>query len=119
MKKKTLKALNESIEHWYRISECTTKEELAIEGYGGYDCPLCELFAPFNAFNPTDSESGECCRGCPVYEAIGKDLCRGTPYSAASRSLIWWSTTGKWSETDQNNIKAEIRFLESLLPRDT
>ena len=108
MDRKTRKALKESIAHWYRISACETKEELYREGYFGEDCALCRLF---NA----DSIFIDNCQGCPVSQATGVCCCKKSPYKAALNSLNRWLFTGEWYNTDQDNIEAEIRFLESLL----
>jgi len=97
------RALKASIAHWYRISACKTKEELRREGYYGEDCALCRMFII------------ERCQGCPVSQATGQSNCKKSPYKAALYSLNRWIFTGEWYNTDQDNIEAEIRFLESLL----
>ena len=105
MDRKTRKALKESIAHWYRISACETVEELIAEGYRSASCPLCQVF---------NNHTVMACRGCPVMEKADR-FCYGTPYYKAEASLDSWRLTGEWYNTDQDNIEAEIRFLESLL----
>ena len=114
MNKKTLKALKASIDHWYRISACETVAELLIEGWHSDDCPLCRVFDA--TMIPDYRYSRGCCMWCPVEAATGKQGCNGSPYNAAAQSLSLWTCTGVWYNTDQANIEAEIRFLESLLP---
>ena len=107
MDRETRKACEASIAHWYRISACETKDELRREGYFSEECALCQMF---------DNESSfVSCRGCPVSQATGVGCCDRSPYQAASFSLTKWLHTGEWYNTDQDNIEAEIRFLESLL----
>ena len=107
MDRKTRKALKASIAHWYRISACKTKEELYREGFYSEECALCQMFD--NADSPVS------CRGCPVSQSTGVCCCEKSPYKAALNSLRKWLHTGEWDNTDQANIEAEIRFLESLL----
>ena len=101
MDRETRKALKDSIAHWYRISACETKNELLKEGFSSETCALCERFYA--------------CIECPVAIKAGEGGCYGTPYYMAEGSLMSWIDTGKWYNTDQDNIEAEIRFLESLL----
>ena len=101
MNRETRKALKESIAHWYRISACETKEELCREGFSNQTCALCERHYA--------------CIDCPVAIKAGESGCFGTPYYKAAFSLRKWLETSEWYNTDQANIEAEIRFLESLL----
>jgi len=110
MDRETRKALKESIAHWYRISACETVDELISEGYNETSCSLCNLF-----YIPRVYTSACICVGCPVQEKTGEILCNLSPYVRASNSLEEWEMTGEWYNTDQDNIEAEIRFLESLL----
>jgi len=109
MDRETRKALKESIAHWYRISACETVEELIAEGYRSGSCALCREFN-----DCTGPLTRMTCRGCPVMEKADR-FCYGTPYYKAEASLDSWRETGEWYNTDQDNIEAEIRFLESLL----
>ena len=105
MDRETRKALKASIAHWYRISACETVDELKKEGYRAAACPLYQMFHVYTV---------TACRGCPVMEKADS-FCYGTPYYKAEVSLDSWRETGEWYNTDQDNIEAEIRFLESLL----
>ena len=108
MDKRTLTALQESIEHWYRISDTETIFDLEMEGYRSGSCPLCKAFASFTLEDD--------CKGCPVFKATAHEYCIDTPYYPAEASLDKWRATNNWTESDQSNVEAEIRFLESLLP---
>ena len=105
MDKRTLTALQASIDHWYRISECMTVKDLNDESFGSESCSLCAKF-----------KRGWDCTDCPVRKATGFDMCTGSPYDHAANSLESWTEGDEWTEQDQSNIEAEIRFLESLLP---
>ena len=105
MNKKTLTALKESIEHWYRISACKTPGELKKEGWTYSSCSLCEQFVFYD------------CSGCPVRKKTKQPGCVGSPWSAANVELCDYVSFGKWSDESQKIIEAEIRFLESLLPK--
>lgn len=63
-------ALEESIEHWQRLYNCKSLEEIESEGYDASVCALCKMFAR------DDLE----CEGCPVEQNTGMDGCDGTPY---------------------------------------
>ena len=107
MDRETRKALKDSIAHWYRISACETKEDLLREGYYADGCALCEMFFL--------GVGADVCDGCPVKQITGRNNCEGSPYNVAHDSLNKWLHTGEWYNTDQDNIEAEIRFLEGLL----
>jgi len=102
MDRETKKAINEAIAHWYRISACKTFDALKKEGFSSESCALCAKFYD--------------CLFCPVEIKVGQGGCYGTPYYKAETSLLAWIETGDWYNTDQDNLEAEIRFLESLLP---
>jgi hypothetical protein len=106
-------ALESSIEHWYRISACTTNDELMNEGYEADSCPLCLVYAPPDKYFETPHSDR--CNGCPVKTHTGIWGCRKTPYKSAAISLDSWAISGVWLDVDQDNVEAEIRFLESLL----
>ena len=99
MAAQTLKALKGSIRKWERI--------VTGEGYdaGRDNCPLCKVFLK----KPR-------CGGCPVAIATGKPNCEGSPY---------WKfvdldkdESGLACSTEQRKVAlAELRFLESLLPK--
>jgi len=115
MDRETKKALKASIDHWYRISACKTVDELLIEGWSSEDCPLCRMFDA-DRFLADGSLTRGHCQGCPVAASTGQEGCDGSPYKVASLSLYNWTYIGEWYNTDQDNLEAEIRFLESLLP---
>ena len=102
MDRETRKALKASIAHWYRISACETVPELNREGFTASSCALCQI-------------SRIDCTDCIIMGHTHLDECGGTPYFRAAWSLRSWVETGEWYNTDQDNIEAEIRFLESLL----
>ena len=113
MNKQAKKALKESIDHWYRISACTTTPDLIDEGYEADTCPLCLAFAPPDKHFETPYSDR--CNGCPVKTATGIYGCRKTPYKDAAIALDSWAISGVWLDVDQDNVEKEIRFLESLL----
>lgn len=94
MDAKTLKALNGSIEKWQNIVAKTDRD------LGVKNCPLCQLFYVGR------SQKDEC-NGCPVAESTGKTGCEGSPYM---QHCI--------TPTIQC-AKAELKFLKSLLPKET
>ena len=113
MDKRTLTALQGSIEKWKAIEEG--------RGYDGYadNCPLCQEF--INEVDDNDQE----CEGCPV-AAAGHRGCEGSPWAA-------WNTAqedfNRMRQRKESRIadtpalialaRAEREFLESLLPKET
>lgn len=98
MNKKTLKALNESIEKWTRHMNVDL-EYLDQFYLGPEECPLCQLFWHND------------CQGCPVFERTGLYGCENTPFDDAYHCAA------------MNDLKAfkkaaqeEVNFLKSLLP---
>jgi hypothetical protein len=65
------------LEHWERLSKCTTLEEVQEEGYGVSDCAFCREYI----------YEDEPCRGCPVFEDTGVLGCKETPYVAFTKAL--------------------------------
>jgi len=107
MKKKTLKALNGSIEHWKSNLNAETPHDVEL----GVDaCPLCKMFNN----NPLPSLND--CIGCPVRERTEYQYCKGTPYIDADKAHTVWRLYS--SERDEWRAAAarEVEFLESLLP---
>jgi hypothetical protein len=98
MDSRTLEALKGSIAKWRAIVAGTGEES------GIYDCPLCALFHPRRAPEPTPPAP---CAGCPVMERTGQAYCAGSPYD-------------RWDEGDDDAAvaKEELDFLCSLLPAD-
>ena len=97
MDKKTLTALQGSIEKWRQIEAGT------LEDCGIHNCPLCREFFM------------KSCDGCPIYTETGRRFCRGTPYDA------WIEATEFGSVANTPELvalaRAEREFLESLLPK--
>lgn len=99
-----MKALDESIEHWERLADCESHQEIATEGWGAMSCSLCvEFMAIYN------------CLGCPVFASSNQLYCMGTPYQKAyeynkSRDAKMNFDKAKW----QGLATAELNFLRSL-----
>lgn len=101
MNLETLKALHGSIKKWQAIVDGTGIDR------GPQNCPLCEMFLPYDGDPETD------CEGCPVYEKVGQRNCQGTPYS----EFYLVRNTYKTDEI-MKHAKAELEFLKSLVPKD-
>jgi len=70
MDNRTLNALRDSITKWERIVNGTG------ENLGVFNCALCHEFN-----NPgKDYDNNTECKGCPVYEKVGRQFCFDTPY---------------------------------------
>ena len=100
MDKETLKALRGSISKWRAIAAGRKKDQ------GWENCPLCIKFL---------HNSEDICSGCPVSAKTHSAGCRGTPYER-------WEELGGLTEKATTTrlvraAKAEVRFLESLLPK--
>lgn len=100
MKPETLTALQESIEHWKRLSAGNTKSG---ETTGPKHCALCNEFINKN----------DVCNGCPIMNVTGMDGCSGTPYRNAEAKMKMY---GQRSPEFKTAAKEELAFLESLLP---
>jgi hypothetical protein len=72
---KVSEALEESIEHWRRLTLGTAA---AGEGVSEEDCALCHIFHPCYAGEGVENDSQ--CEGCPVQAHTGRDYCCGTPH---------------------------------------
>lgn len=103
MDAKTLEALKASIEKWKR-NAAAEKPELYLTS--AYDCPLCALFL----------DEGAGCKGCPVSASTGKKHCNGTPYIKAYIDRGRWAMGTGRADTAHEHARAEVAFLESLLP---
>lgn len=99
MNAETLKALQESIAHWERLSTGNTKQG---EGIGYNHCALCELFWDNN------------CKDCPIYEHTKFMSCARTPYVEADRCFDEYGLNSP--EFKEAALK-ELEFLKSLLPK--
>jgi hypothetical protein len=109
MNAETLQALKGSIDKWYKIADGTGVDE------GVNNCPLCEKF------------EGSRCTRCPVYKKTGKGYCRGTPYRLWARHqeqhqeqhIAFYTAPYKVKCPECANLATmEIKFLESLLPKE-
>ena len=111
MNAKTLKALKASIEHW---RENATRKDIENIKIGPVECALCGIF------NTIRTRPKDRCEGCPVAEKTGASLCGLSPYApvdAAHNDLIRAIAKQKKARADlRRACKAELKFLESLLP---
>ena len=103
----TLKALEESIEHWARLA---THQHRKGEQPGPNSCALCLKFRMFDGV--WDSQGA--CDGCPVKKYTGMSLCSGTPYGNAA--LKYAKNRHTQSDAFMKAARAELLFLVSLLP---
>lgn len=99
MNSKTIKALRASIAHWKRMRRKRTEREQP----GARTCDLCTLFI---------KKSAVLCLGCPVKDRTGCGFCIGTPFESANFAFHE-GTDAEWRKA----ATAEIKFLESLLPK--
>ena len=111
MNKRTLTALQESIEKWRQI------ERGEMMDLGCENCSLC------NEFHHDESGQLLKCRGCPVKARTGQTYCDDTPYPSwleTNRTLNKnWSAGEYVADTPElvRLARAERKFLESLLPK--
>lgn len=70
----TLRALDDSIAHWKRLS---TNSQIGDECPDASNCALCKRHLH------------EGCVDCPIFDATGRDTCRGTPYRYAAVTWDW------------------------------
>jgi hypothetical protein len=110
MNEQTLTALKDSIEHWKRLATGKSKKG---EGIYQVDCALCLTFY-----------RRESCEGCPVNEA-GFPYCRRSVWEACLRAVEVWqcaqhSKYKSWKDTPRfrKAARAQVKFLESLLPKE-
>lgn len=98
MKRKTLKALKASIEHWEVNTKVKEVDEINTTWRA---CALCQLFF----------QNG--CVGCPVAERTERFRCLDTPYVTAYLAA---------QNGDLKEFRAaafdELAFLKSLLPEE-
>lgn len=85
----TLRALDDAIAHWKRLS---TNSQTPGEAPDWQNCALCRRFIDFG------------CEGCPVRDATKQTGCRGTPYRYA---MAEWSFS--------SNRPREDFFRQALL----
>lgn len=110
----TLKALRLSIAHHKRNLKAKYDVDVIL---GPGSCALCTLF-----WRP-DDEGRISCLGCPVYESTRAHGCRNTPYAELRECLDAWlrgmpdETSNRRRTAFRSAERAEIKFLESLLPK--
>lgn len=104
MKKKTKRALEESIAHWDRLR---TGKRQPDEGISGSDCALCQRFVLSEkaVYGACMRKSGEL---CPIHERTGDTECRGSPY-------VWASHAGGIEGLDSKAFKREARKMHKFL----
>ena len=105
-----LDAAQKAVDHWIRLSACMTPEQVHSEGYHCDSCAFCNLY-----YNCVGCD----CVGCPIYARTGEDGCYGTPYHQANISLEEFCDNYddpdyEWTDEDQANVEAQVRFLESI-----
>src|SRR3990167_7232701 len=103
MNKRTLAALEGSIEKWRKIAYAGGADE------GKDNCPLCKLFWHHD------------CDGCPVSAATGAILCWDSPYARWCNSC-GPTRQGEWGHVANTSQQkrlaiAELKFLRSLRPK--
>lgn len=101
MNAETLEALKASIEKWKRNAVAAKPSHFKV---GSLDCPLCALFYE------------QACRGCPVRMRTKRTGCERTPYLDAYIALRKWESGVGNADTAHEAARAEVSFLESLLP---
>lgn len=104
MNKRTKRALLSSIAHWKRLASGKTR---GGEEVGARDCALCLQFML--------ADDLYTCAECPVRQRTGYSGCKGTPYRDAERMFI---KHGADSADFKAAAKVELKFLQSLLPKD-
>jgi hypothetical protein len=107
MKDHIKEALDASIAKWEKNASVLCSNKVLI---GAEDCPLCLLF------NNDETDEGECCIGCPVYEKTGKVGCKDTPYYLAQIAFVDWSILDKNEDYELfiTAARDEVTFLKSL-----
>ena len=113
MKKKTLKALRESIKHWEENLEAAKARWFEGVLIGWSHCALCKLH------NSRDSNKPDC-EGCPVREESGYIHCVNTPYEEVE-SAMGLRGLYKRNRKPEKVVAAcekELEFLRSLLPEN-
>ncbi len=119
MDEKAATALQLSIEHWERLTKCTTYDEVVFEGLGSAVCALCDAFV----FEADDDFIGCAdfigyadfigCAGCPVSAHTGQVSCSDTPYYKIE-SYINDSSGPFISDEWCKLATAELDFLKGL-----
>lgn len=103
MDPRVLEALRASIESWQHTADGHYEDF-----HGAEHCPLCRLF-------PGDEDKP--CGECPIDKATKGDGCSGTPYYVWCDAYEDWGAGGGSAEEILSAAKAEVAFLQSLLPK--
>ena len=99
--KKTLEALNKSIEHWTRMA---TGNEQNGEEPGVKDCALCHLYRERE--NPNPHATDRYCFGCPIKRKTGRANCVDTPYYEAYQA---------WSKGTERDFRPRALVMRDWL----
>ncbi len=89
MSKRSEKALDKSIEHWYRVRD---RGERALR----INCQLCVVYY------------GNYCKNCPIFLKTDYSYCRKTPYVEYNG---WYKSVSSCKR--KRLAQAEIKFLQS------
>lgn len=112
----TRAALEGSIVKWREIVAGERENEAAG------DCPLCQLFNPYQTSFPKLERVKDGCLGCPVMARTGQSFCRGSPYERYEDLESTIDSEDEDSDEDYDDnvdrlleiAKEELAFLESL-----
>ena len=94
--KDTLRAIDDSIEHWKRLASGKTKPG---EGILAKDCALCQKFIANE------------CAGCPVSNYTGQSDCCGSPHRDC---YCDYSQYGKTSKQFRSSAVVMLEFLTEV-----
>jgi hypothetical protein len=109
MNKKTLQALKESIKHWqHNLLLAKNNKPIKI---GNQYCALCQLNIYKNCESRQENRLVNC-HSCIICLHTGEPACNDTPYYDVGRS-----NDCRDIKNLIINIKKEIIFLKSLLPK--
>lgn len=111
MNRNTLTALRKSIKHWEENLSAARPQDAST---GSLACALCEQF-----LGKVSDKFPYGCAGCPVAERIGKPVCAMTPWRVAYNTWSAWKRGRGRGVAFRNACRAEIKFLKSLLPKES
>lgn len=101
---KAIKALEDSIAHWQRLTDNkATSKDLPV---GGTTCALCKLYYA------TDVRP---CFSCPVKIKTGRSSCINTPYIRAASSYVIAKNKPGGRAQARKDGQAEVNFLKEVL----
>ena len=98
--KDTLRAIDDSIEHWKRLASGKTKPG---EGILAKDCALCQKFF--------EQENKPFCHNCPIANFTGGDHCVGSPHRDCHDD---WCYHGKTSKQFRASSETMLEFLTEV-----